>query len=103
MPLSRPLATESVARPQVMTIRMICGITPTGMPNRWFRPLFIWATPSPSDVATPSTVPMMAKTSTAWPMGPWMRLPISGYSAERRVSGRPWRKLKNASVNATTA
>lgn len=103
MPLSRPLATDSVASPQVMTIRTICGITPTGMPNRWFRPLFICATPSPSEVATPSTVPIMAKMSTAWPMGPWMRLPISGYNADRRVSGRPWRKLKNASVSATTA
>ena len=91
MPLSSPLATDNVASPQVTMMRMICVVTPTGTPNRWFRPLLICATPRPSEVATPSTVPMMAKMSTAWPMGPWMRLPISGYSAERSVSGRPWR------------
>ena len=91
MPLSSPLATDTVARPQVITIRMICDCTPTGMPNRWFRPLLICATPSPSDVATPSTVPMMAKISTACPIGPWMRLPIKGYSADRSVRGSPCR------------
>ncbi|KAG1388155.1 hypothetical protein G6F58_013545 [Rhizopus delemar] len=83
-------------------MRMICVVTPTGMPNRWFNPLFICATPRPSEVATPSTVPMMAKISTAWPMGPWMRLPISGrmssgmapscsmvrYEMQRRASSR---------------
>ncbi|CPM32890.1 Uncharacterised protein [Bordetella pertussis] len=70
MPRSSPLATEIVASPQLMTMRMICVGMPTGTPNRWFRPLLICATPRPSDVATPNTVPMMAKMSTAWPIGP---------------------------------
>ena len=32
----------------------------------------------PSDVATPKTVPITAKISTAWPTGPYMRSPIMG-------------------------
>ncbi|MOA42375.1 hypothetical protein D3C78_1644200 [compost metagenome] len=34
MPLSSPLATDIVASPQVMMIRMICVVTPTGTPNK---------------------------------------------------------------------
>ena len=42
----------------------------TSMPNIWLRPVFIWETPSPKEVATPNTVPNTASTSAAWPQKP---------------------------------
>ncbi len=48
----------------------------------------------PRLVAMPKIVPSTAAPSTVWPIGPWMRLPKIGYSAERIDSGSPWRKLK---------
>ena len=47
-----------------------------------------------AEVATPNIVPSTAKMSMAWPIGPWMRLPISGNRLERSVSGRPRRNAK---------
>ena len=42
----------------------------------------------PRLVATPKTVPSTAAVSTAWPSTPSIRLPKTGYSAERTASGR---------------
>ncbi len=42
----------------------------------------------------PNRVPQMAKMSTASPIGPLIRLPSSGYSPDRMVSGRPFRWAK---------
>ena len=70
MPLPTPETAESVATIEMITIRMTCVITPGSIPNRWLRPVAIWLTPRPSEVATPNTVPNTASRSTAWPAGP---------------------------------
>ena len=70
MPLPTPDTAERVATMEMTTIRMTWVVTPGSTPNRWLRPAAIWLTPSPSEVATPNTVPNTARRSTAWPHGP---------------------------------
>lgn len=44
--------------------------------------------PSPMDTATPKSVPTIARTSMARPIGPWMPSPSRGWNMELTRGGR---------------
>ncbi len=91
IPFSTPVSTETAAMITDRAMRQACTARPSGIPNMKSKPKLSWATPMPSVVAMPKIVPRTAAMSTAWTMGPWMRLPKIGCRAERMLSGRLWR------------
>ena len=70
MPLSRPRATEMPAMTVTTAMRAIWMMPDSSRPKSCARPALIWSVPSPTDVATPKIVPMIATTSIVLPMGP---------------------------------
>ena len=78
MPPSRPAMTEAIAVAVTVAMTTKCSQVPFSSPNTVFRPALICRAPIASEAATPKRVPMTAKMSIAWPIGPLIRSPNSG-------------------------
>ena len=92
MPLPTPLTTEAVAARVIATMTMTLMVSVgSSITPIWASPAVICCTPSPSDVATPATVPTTAITSTASPRRPLTRSPKTGSRIQRSETERPLR------------
>ncbi len=91
MPRRTPVTAETIETTEIRAIRISWVGRPEATPIRRSRPTAIWLTPSPSEVATPNTQPSTPRISTRCPIGPKMRSPMKGWSAERSASGSPLR------------
>ena len=87
MPFSRPSATEMQAIVVTNAMMSVCTNGDTAMPNNSFRPALICSVPSPTEVATPKTVPMRATTSMVLPIGPKILSPKTGAKIELTRGG----------------
>ena len=77
-PLSSPATIEPIAT-TVSTLRMqTCTTVPSPVPKSASSPAAIWLEPSPSETATPKSVPSMEAMSMALPTGPWIPSRSSG-------------------------
>ena len=82
-------ASTDVSAAAVMTARIAACTHPAiGTPKTSFMPELICSAPRPVETARPKTVETTAMMSMAWPMGPWMRSPSSGWNADDTRGGR---------------
>ena len=91
MPASSPLATDRAAMPEMTATKRMSIPLSMCHPARKSKPAATCLTPKPSDVAIPTSVPMIAMTSMTSPSFPLTRSPKIGRSVERIETGSPRR------------